>query len=239
MARQPRLAIDRQLHLVLHRAAPGVAIGADAADRQACVEALHTVARDLGVAIHGYAVLPDRLLLLLTPPLAAALPTLMQRLGRRQAGTLRARHGRPGSPWAGRYRAAVLQPQRHLIDAMLWVDAAAVAGGWADRADAWEASSAAHHVGRRIDPLVSDHPAFWSLGNTPFERELAYRRRLQEEPLAPAVERALSAAVQGGWALGDAAFLTELAKAQARPLQPRPRGRPRKGTSSTCHSGTN
>ena len=38
---------------------------------------------------------------------------------------------------------------------------------------AW--SSYAHHVGSKSDPVITDHPLYWALGNTPFEREAAYR----------------------------------------------------------------
>ncbi|OYU74107.1 MAG: transposase, partial [Burkholderiales bacterium PBB5] len=45
----------------------------------------------------------------------------------------------------------------------------------------------------------------------------------------PADRRAaLDAAMRQGWALGDAAFLGQLAQQLARPVQPRPRGRPPK-----------
>ncbi len=234
MARLPRLAIAGGLHHLLHRAPPGQLISLGDDDRRDFVDALLTVSREARVAIHAYVVLPDRVQLLLTPERAPALSTMMQRLGRRYVGAFNARHGRHGSPWAGRYRCTVLQPQPHLVDAMRLIESAPVAAGLVERADQWLASSAAHHFGRRVDPLVSDHPGYWRLGNTPFEREAHYRR-LCEEVLPAATAAAIEQATMGGWALGDAAFLAELGSQRARRLQPMPRGR----RADTHHSDPN
>lgn len=225
MARLARLAIDQQLHHLVHRAAPGAAVWFDEVDRAAFTDALLTVSRELGVAIHAHVLLPDRMHLLLTPRRGADISTLMQRLGRRYVGALNVRHGRTGSPWAGRYRSTVLQAEPWLIHAMRLVETSPVLAGLASRADEWSASSAAHHFGRRIDPLVSEHPLYWSLGNTPFEREAVYRG-LCEQPLPVSVSTAIRQATDGGWALGEAAFLAALGKQQARRLLPQKRGRP-------------
>lgn len=224
MARQPRLAIDGQLHHLVHRAGVGGAISLGEEDRADFVAALLTVSREARVAVHAYVVLPDRVQLLITPERGAELARMMQRLGRRYVGAFNARHGRTGTPWAGRYRTTVLQAQRYLVDVMRLIETAPVVAGLVDQPDHWVASSAAHHFGRRVDPLVSDHPLFWHLGNTPFEREAAYRR-LCDGPVPAASSTAVQQATERGWALGDAAFLDELARQQARRLQPQRRGR--------------
>ena len=88
-------------------------------------------------------------------------------------------------------------------------------------------SSARCHLGLERQPLLSDCPALWALGNTPFEREAAYRQLL-DEGLPTDQARALGQASRQGWAVGDADFLAELARHTDRPLAPRPRGRPRR-----------
>lgn len=224
MARLPRLVIDRQLHHVIHRAHVGGAISLGEDDRADFLASLRTVSVEARVAVHAYVMLPDRVQLLCTPERGAELARMMQRLGRRYVGAFNARHGRTGTPWAGRYRTTVLQAERYLVDAMRWVEAAPVIAGLVDQPDHWIASSAAHHFGRRVDPLVSDHPQFWQLGNTPFEREALYRR-LCEGPVPAASSTAIQQATERGWALGDANFLDELSRQQARRLQPQRRGR--------------
>jgi putative transposase len=231
MARLARLAIDRQLHLLLHQGVPGEPVLGQAQDRLDYLATLQVLARELGVAVHAYVLLPERVQLLLTPPEGRLLPMLMQRLGRRFSGGFNARHGRRGSPWAGRYRVTVLQAEPYLLDAMRLLEAAPVRAGLVATASDWPASSAAHHGGLRHDPLVSEHPGFWVLGNTPFEREARYRELLAL-PLPPATVSLLEEASAGGWALGDADFLATLSKGQARRLQRKPRGRPRRASAT-------
>ncbi len=197
------------------------------ADRDEYLAALLDVARDADVAIHCYALLPDRVLLLLTPDQGAALAPMMQRLGRRFVATYNKRRGLSGSPWAGRYRTSVLQSSLYLLDAMCHVETAAVAAALAVRPEDWHASSAAHHLGQRFDPLISDHPMFWLLGNTPFEREIAYRRLCESQDGATISAR-IDEATEKGWALGDAEFIEQLSASQARRLLPVRRGRPKR-----------
>ena len=88
-------------------------------------------------------------------------------------------------------------------------------------------SSAAHRLGRRRDPLLQDPPEMWTLGNTPFERELGYRRRL-EQGVPEAAAGRLDRAVRGTWAVGSESFAEQVASQAGRPATPRPRGRPRR-----------
>ncbi|MFN9141704.1 MAG: metallophosphoesterase, partial [Betaproteobacteria bacterium] len=107
-----------------------------------------------------------------------------------------------------------------LLAVLLLVDSLAAAPGH---------SSAGHRSGqpeRRV-PLI-DPPEVWALGNTPFERESAWRRRL-DEGLAPAQRQGLLDSVAGNWAIGSAGFARALAEKTARPARPRPRGRPAGG----------
>ncbi len=221
MARLPRLAVAGQAHLALmlgHSAQP---VFADDSDRRQFLAALRESALQQQVAVHAYALLPNQVLLLLTPTTAGALGALMQGLGRRYGAAFNRRHGRRGSLWAGRFRAAVVQDGPLLLEAMLFVDLQAPPVD----AAAQPCSSLGHHLGQRRDALLSDSSAWWALGNTPFEREAAYRRCVADG-LSPARSAALADTVHKGWALGDAAFLAALARQTDRPVQARPRGRP-------------
>ena len=84
-------------------------------------------------------------------------------------------------------------------------------------------------TGRRRDTLVSTHLCHWQLGNTPFERELAWQRLL-DEPLTPEEVQQHTDSATKGWALGSGAFLAKLGASCERPMAPRPRGRPARST---------
>ena len=230
MARLPRLEFPSLPHLVVQAVLPGQVLAVDAQDGQALHAALREAARAHGVTVHAYALLPDRFLLLATPSQAGALSPFMQAVGRRYVAGFNRRHGRQGGLWAGRYRATVLEPSRYLLEAMAFIELAPWRMGLVDApvsSSQAVPSSLAHHLGQRTDPLVQDHAIFWTLGNTPFDREAAWKRRLEEGQGAQLVS-SLAEAAHTGWALGDAGFLAKLQGQSGRRVVPQPRGRPRK-----------
>lgn len=228
MARLPRLGIGGWPHLLVQRAHEGQSLVRDDDDRNQFLAMLREATRQHGVAVHAYALADDHLLLLGTPETDEALSLAMQALGRRYVAAFNRRHGREGGLWSGRYRAALLDPAQYLLDAMAFVELGAQAGGQAAavESDAW--SSGPAHLGRRTDPLLTDHPLFWALGNTPFDREVAWRRRLAEG-VSTARAEALRRAMHKSWALVSPQEADRLTAQAGRPMQARPRGRPRKG----------
>ena len=125
----------------------------------------------------------------------------MQALGRRYVAAHNRRHGRRGTLWDGRFRCGVVEPGATRLQALCLIDGAA-----ADRG----ITSAAHRLGGPRDALLVDPPEYWQLGNTPFEREAAYRRLLQAG-VPPAAAQALRSAAIGGWAAGSPGFKASLA----------------------------
>ena len=81
--------------------------------------------------------------------------------------------------------------------------------------------------GLRIDPLITPHPLYWALGNTPFARERAYADLVEGAPGSPR-QAELARGLRTAWALGGDAFVADLARrTQRRVSRTRP-GRPRK-----------
>ena len=220
MARLPRLSLAGLPHCLQQSAVHGSPLAHDDADRAALLAALHEAAARHDVAVWGYAILPQALHLVVCPSTPDGLGRLMQALGRRYVPGFNHRHGRSGALWAGRFRAAVVEPGAWLLAALLRVDRLGLAH---EAAGAW--SSAAHHLGQRRDPGLADPPEFWALGNTPFDRETAWRARL-DGGLDEATEQALARAVHGTWAAGSPGFLARAAALAGRPVTPRPAGRP-------------
>jgi putative transposase len=227
MARLPRFDLAGHLHLVIQRGRDGRPVFVDDEDRRRYLGALLESTREHVVAVHAYALLDDQVLMLATPGAAGALAHAMQALGRRYVKAFNHRHGRGGPLWEGRYRTTVVDAASELLPCLYLVEQAPVRQGLVARATDWPWSSAAHHAGQRRDAIVSEHTGYWVLGNTPFEREA---RHLRDSRIAlddEVVTRLLSAA-NHGWPVGSTAFLESLAQASARPLRPRPRGRPAK-----------
>jgi len=215
MARLPRLVLAGQPHLVRLGTLDGRAACVDAEDRAQLLDALRQALAAEPMQLHAYALLEQELRLLVTPARAQALARFVQAIGRRYVRGYNRRHGRNGTLWDGRFRACAVEPGECLLDAMSWIEQ-----------DAQGLSSAAHHVGAERDVLITDAPAYWQLGNTPFEREAAWRQRLAQGLGSDTVAR-LRSALFGGWPYGRAAFVAAAAK-PGRPAAPRPRGRPRR-----------
>lgn len=176
------------------------------------------------VDLHAYGLGRSRAVLLLTPTTADGASRLVQDVCRRLAAEVRRPGASSGPLLAGRFRSTVLQPDRHLIDAMVYVEQTAAQEGESAVASAW--TSAAVHCGAMPDTLVTDHPLYWLSGNTPFEREARHKLRLSE-PMAEELRRQFEFAISGGWPLGDETFLRALAAQFDRPLVRRTPGRPR------------
>ncbi|HEX5356496.1 MAG TPA: transposase [Aquabacterium sp.] len=227
MARLPRLGVAGWPHLVVQRVHDGQLLARDEQDGLAILEALREASRQYGLSIHAYCLAPDHLHLLATPSTDDALSLVMQALGRRYVAAYNRRHGRQGGLWAGRYRSTVLDPAQYLLDGMVFVESHAWRAGQVSRVedDVW--SSVRHHLGIKTDPLVSDHALFWGLGNTPFERDAAWRRRLETGLSALQIE-GMAQAMHKGWALMPVDAAGKLEASAGRRLAPRPRGRPRK-----------
>lgn len=220
MARLPRLTVSGLPHIVCQRVSHGQKMVVDELDRTAFLVLLGELAAQSQVAIHAYSVSETRFDLVLTPVETAGLSRFMQALARRYAVAFNARHGRRGGLWEGRFRSAVIDPETWLLPSMLAVEA----GIAADSQRRWTSFPA--HVGECTDRLLSPSNAYWRLGNTPFEREVSYRS-ISEQALTTTVREAIEAALRGGWPLGSAEFIKGLTAAVARPVRPRPRGRPR------------
>ncbi|MBX3603910.1 MAG: transposase [Piscinibacter sp.] len=226
MARLPRLVVAGLPHVVVHRGVNGQPVLLDESDRATYLEALASAAREAGVLVHGYGLYATEVRLLVTPSTLTALGRMMQAVGRRYVRSFNLRHRRTGTPWEGRFRSTVIEPQRHFLEGLRFVegldeDGTAIANG--GEPPRW--SSVAHHLGLRSDPLLTEHEAFWVLGNTPFEREVAYRRELGQ-PVPVAEREALRDAALKGWARGSESFVDGLRAGTSRRPAPLRRGRP-------------
>lgn len=219
MARLPRLALAGHTHYVIQRAHGSVAgrgVFVDDLDRAAFLATLREAAAVERVQVHAYALLADEVQLLATPADGAALGRLMQALGRRYVSAYNRRHGHHGSLWDGRFRCAVVEPGASRLTLLCLIDGRASEPG---------VTSATQRTGGARDPGLVDPPELWQLGNTPFEREAAYRHRLAQG-VAAAEAEALRRAALGGWAIGSPAFVAQIAERAARPAMPRAPGRP-------------
>lgn len=226
MARLPRLTLPGYPHHVIQRGNNRQAIVANDADRETLLAMLDEFARKFQVAVHGYVLMDNHFHLLATPQTEAGVPQMMQSLGRSYVRYFNARQSRTGTLWEGRYRSTLIQAERYLLTCMAYIDLNPVRAGLVEDAGEYRWSSYGHYVGRKTDRLVTPHPIYWELGNTPFARELAYAE-LVRNGLARDQQRALTESALQGWALGDPGHVAQLQKLTERRLVKGKAGRPR------------
>jgi len=230
MARMSRLAIAGYPHHLIQRGNNRAAIFSDDTDRRRYLDLLREAARALDVAIHAYVLMDNHVHLLATPLSGEGLSRMMQTLGRNYVGWFNHRHQRSGTLWEGRFRSSLIETDGYLLCCMRYIELNPVRARLVTAAEEYPWSSARHHVGLAKDALISDHALYWAMGNTPFEREAAYRRFLMQ-PASVAQERAFTESCVKGWAMGSASFLDELYRLTGRRLRPAGKGRPKRSDS--------
>ncbi len=225
MARMSRLAIAGYPHHIIQRGNNRMRIFEDSADRQRYRALLKDAAMQSSVAVHAYVLMDNHVHLLATPEDAEGLSRMMQMLGRNYVGWFNRKHERSGTLWEGRFRSSLIEADRYLLACMRYIELNPVRAGLCSEAADFPWSSARHHLGQGNDLLVTDHALYWSLGNTPFEREAAYRELLAQSD-DPQENRRITEACVRSWALGSSEFLERLKPGAGRRLRPKQRGRP-------------
>ncbi len=224
MARLPRLYAPAIVQHVVQRPIAGRELFADATDFAWFIELLQDGVREQGVALHAYVLMPGQIRLLATPSRADSIARLMQGIGRRYVPHLNRKTLRRGPLWEQRYRSTLIDADEFLLPSMRYVEQRPVAEALVTEPGAWRWSSYGHHVGREQQPFLSDHARYWSLSDTPFERQAAYRD-LAAVALADAASEHIENAVDRGWVLGGPVFVAGLDEAVNRRTQPLKRGR--------------
>jgi putative transposase len=225
MARLPRLTLPGVPHHVIQRGNNRQTIFSGSADYAFFLDLLSENAIRFGVQVHAYVLMDNHFHLLATPETALGLPQMMQAVGRRYVRYFNDSQGRSGTLWEGRYRSTVVQTERYLLACMAYIDLNPVRAGLVADPRDYPWSSYGNAIGLRADKLVTPHPLYWGLGNTPFAREAAYANLVQAG-ISQAQQEQLTQSALRGWALGDADFVADLQKTTERRLVQAAAGRP-------------
>jgi putative transposase len=232
MARLPRLTVPGYPHHLIQRGNNRQAIFASTGDYETLLAMLDENARKFQVDMHAYILMTNHFHLLVTPETPGGLPLLMQAVGRRYVRYFNQRQGRTGTLWEGRYRSTLIEAERHLLACMVYMDLNPVRAGIAASAQEYPWSSYAHYAGLKADRVVTPHPLYWWLGNTPFAREAAYAEMVAAG-VSPQEQQALTESALQGWALGAPEYVKDLQQRTARRVAKAKAGRPLR---SSIHS---
>jgi len=225
MARQPRLILPNQPHLILQRGNDNQPIFRDDEDQERFHDWLKECARLYKVAVHAWVLMPNHVILLATPADEDGLALMMQKVGRHYVPWFNSKYGRSGTLFQGRFRTALVDAPNYLLACSRYLELAPVLAQLAPEPAGYRWSSYAHHAGLRSDTLVTEHMLYWGLGNTPFQREAAYTELVQRGYGSEEGEL-IGGALAKGAPVGSYAFKAELEKKTKRQILPAKRGRP-------------
>jgi putative transposase len=226
MARLPRLTVPGYPHHIIQRGNNRQPIFTTNADYELLLSLIDEHARKQHVAIHGYVLMSNHFHLLATPETTQGIPQMMQAVGRRYVRTYNLRQARTGTLWEGRYRSTLIQAERYLVACMVYMDLNPVRAGMVGDPADYPWSSFHHYIGRKVDKLLTPHPLYWELGNTPFARDQAYAD-LVRSGVGDEQKRLLTDFTLRGWALGEADYVADLQKRTERRVARGQAGRPR------------
>jgi putative transposase len=194
-------------------------------DYQFYLESLRQAAAQYECELHAYALLPNRVQLLVTPHADGGVPQMMQSLGRRYVQYFNRRYDRVGTLWQGRYKSCLVEQGEHLLNCYRYVDTlAAITGVVVDPFD-YPWSSFRQHIGA-APYFVQDHPIWTCLADSQTECFQRYRE-IAVLPLANEVIKEININVVQGSVYGGEQFRAEIETLSGQKVRPRPRGRPR------------
>jgi putative transposase len=229
MARLPRLVVPHQPHHIIQRGNDRQAIVRDEEDCQRFIAWLKECAKFYRVAVHAYVLMPNHVHLLATPIDKEGLAQMMQRLGRYYVPWFNHKYQRYGGLFQGRFRTSLIDTGQYFLACSRYIELNPVRAHIVVNPLDYAWSSYAHHAGARVDPLVSDHPLFWALGNTPSPREAAYIALVDQGIASDEMELITSSLIRSV-PLGSQAFKEQLERTTERRILPAKRGRPSKNS---------
>ena len=179
MARQARTVIPGQAMHVMVRGNNRATLFFQDSDRRVYLEWLREAAKQFGCAVHAFALMPNHVHLLMTPQNEESLAKTMQSLGRRYAQYFNQQHHRSGTIWEGRYRSSLIDPD-YFLRCQRYIELNPVRAGYESNPQSSTWTSFTTHIGGNAEPWLMDHPHFWKLGNTPFERQMSWSNFVKE-----------------------------------------------------------
>ena len=174
MARLPRTDfVDVAQHIVQRGNNRGACFFEDS-DRLYYLGLLADAARKLEVAVHAYVLMTNHVHLLATPRHRHGISEMMQIVGRRYVPWINKRRNRSGGLYDGRFKPRLVHSERYLLCCYRYIELNPVRAGLVrDPADFPWSSYRCNALGQP-DKLITPHPLFSELGETPEQRREHY-----------------------------------------------------------------
>ena len=223
MARFARVvAVDVPHHVTQRGNARQVILVSDT-DRRTYLGLLRENAQVYGLSLLGYCLMSNHVHLIAVPHRETALSHALKQTHGRYAAYWNGQQSSTGHVWQGRFYSCPLD-QKHLWEALRYVELNPVRAGIVEKPEQWVWSSAAAHCGFTAADAILETEGWykrWSVGEW---------RSFLAEGESPAAVDALRHFTHTGRPLGTHEFVTKLETSMLRPLAARKRGRPKAAT---------
>jgi putative transposase len=218
MPRSPRCIIPGLPHHVVQRGNNRCAIFAGSADHEFFRDCLERALQRHACRLHAYVLMTNHVHLLMTPSSSGDIGRMMQSIGRRYVHRFNGTQKRTGALWQGRFRSSVVDSDRYLFACCRYIELNPVRAGLvADPADYRWSSYHANALGS-VDPLVTTHELYSTLGDDASSRRRSYRA-LFGDTVDDATIEEIRAATHGGRRLSVERLRQQLSAAVKRSTQ--------------------
>jgi putative transposase len=194
MARKARAVAPGEVHLVVLRARVGLSLFDQPGVFDAVADVWASYARAGRIKVYGYSLTKDRLWLIVRPVAAVDLSNLGKAISHRvtrlvsgsrseipaQAPSPNAPAPRRESLWQGRFQ-SVPVPEDFLWRTVLLLEQRHLGQEAQFAGVAWLRSSGPIYQGEQLWADLTPAPGYWSLGNTPFQRERQFNQAVEAE----------------------------------------------------------
>lgn len=188
---------------------------------------LRLMAAREGCEVHAYALMTNHVHLLVTPREKGAVSRTMQSLGRRYVRYFNDRLLRTGTLWEGRYKTSLVGDGVYLMNCHRYIELNPVRARMVhDPANYPWSSHATLALGTQ-DPLVSPHPYYLALSDSPAVRQRMYRE-LVLSGLDQSEVEVIRSNLHRQHAYGTASFRREVEARSGVAVAPQRVGRPSK-----------
>lgn len=137
---------------------------------------LREACRRHGCLVHAYALLVNRVHLLVTPETEHSLPSVMHGVGQRYERWAGRRHSYSGPVWEGRYKCSLVDSTEYMLACQCHIEMAPVRSGVVGYPEDFQWSSYAANAGFLRRHWLSPHRRYLNLGKSDAARGRAYSK---------------------------------------------------------------
>ena len=183
------------------------------------------------IDIHAWVFMTNHVHLLMTAKEELGILKLMQSLGRKYVQYYNYKYKRSGTLWEGRFRSCLVESEQYVLTCYRYIELNPVRAFMVEDPKEYRWSSYGVNAIGRSSSFCTHHPSYLALGATKSVRLKQYRA-LFHDRLHPKILNDIREVTQKGLILGTDSFKQQMEELLERRVNHRPRGRPRKKSST-------